>query len=101
MKSVNLKVEQSSKLFSLTTKRLKKKSLRDFTDYNKRYTITAIRILEGEEKESRAEKVLEEIKELGIPKFPKFYKRHKPTDLRSRPNSQKDKPKRNPHNDTS
>lgn len=51
-------------------------------DYNKRYTITVIKILEGgEEKESRAEKVLEEIKKLGIPKFPKFGKRHKPTDL--------------------
>lgn len=69
-------------------------------DYNKRYTITVIKILEGEEKESRAEKVLEEIKKLGIPKFPKFDKRHKPTDLRSRPNSQEDKPKRNPHHDT-
>lgn len=52
-------------------------------DYNKRYTITVIKILEGEEKESRAEKVLEEIKKLGIPKFPKFGKRHKPTNLRN------------------
>ena len=66
MKSVSFKVEQSSKLFSLTTERLKKNSLRDFVDYNKRYTITVIKILEGEEKESRAEKVLEEIKKLGI-----------------------------------
>lgn len=42
-------------------------------------------------KKTRGERVLEEIK---------FGKRHKLTDLRSRPNSQKDKPQRNSHHGT-
>ena len=58
MKSVSLKVEQSSKLFSLTTERLKKNSLRVFVDYNKDILLLSSKSWKEKRKKAELKKYL-------------------------------------------